>query len=118
MPSGLAPPARSNGGLPVAWRISARSHSGSGLPEWNAYFTAGVPHEALTDLLLALDARAEPALSFGGPETVLAAVCARGRLRDADRPHVAAFAPGPSAGISLEDVPPVVRDADPRPGRF
>ncbi|MFI8965598.1 DUF317 domain-containing protein [Streptomyces sp. NPDC053493] len=31
------------GDPPVAWQVSARSHSGSGLPEWNAYFTAGVP---------------------------------------------------------------------------
>ncbi|MER8235670.1 DUF317 domain-containing protein [Streptomyces sp. NPDC094049] len=50
------------GDLPVAWQISARSHPDSGLPEWNAYLTAGVPHEALTDFLLALDAHTEPAL--------------------------------------------------------
>lgn len=81
------------GSLAVARQISARSHSGSGLPEWNAYFTAGVPHEALTDFLLALGTRTEPAFSFGGPETVLAAACDRGRLRDIDRPHVAASAP-------------------------
>ncbi|MEU4065897.1 DUF317 domain-containing protein [Streptomyces wedmorensis] len=31
------------GDLPVAWQISARSHPGSTLPAWNAYFTAGVP---------------------------------------------------------------------------
>ncbi|MFF8509840.1 DUF317 domain-containing protein [Streptomyces sp. NPDC015492] len=106
------------GDLPVAWQMSARSHPGSALPEWNAYFTAGVPHEALTDFLLALDVRAEPAFSFDGPEIVLAAVCAQGWVRDIDRPHIAALAPGLSAGISLEEVPPLVRDADPRPGRF
>ncbi|WP_430381569.1 DUF317 domain-containing protein [Streptomyces fradiae] len=106
------------GDLPVAWQISARSHPGSGLPEWNAYFTAGIPHEALTDFLLALAARTEPAFSFGSPEIVLAAVCAQGWVRDIDRPHIAALAPGLSAGISLEEVPPLVRDADPRPGRF
>lgn len=39
-------------------------------------------------------------------------------VRDIDRPHLAALAPGLSAGISLEEVPPLVRDADPRPGRF
>ncbi|MGW0962457.1 DUF317 domain-containing protein [Streptomyces gelaticus] len=66
------------GDLPVAWQVSARSHPASALAGWNAYFTAGVPHEALTDFLLALDARAEPAVSFDDPETVVAAVCAQG----------------------------------------
>ncbi|WMX47041.1 DUF317 domain-containing protein [Streptomyces roseicoloratus] len=93
------------GDLPVAWQISAQSHPGGTLPEWNAYFTVGVPHEALTDLLLALDARTVPAFSFDGPEIVLAAVCAQGWVRDIDRPHIAALAPGLSAGISLEEVP-------------
>ncbi len=106
------------GDLPVAWQISARSHPDSGLPEWNAYFTAGVPHEALTDFLLALEARTDPAFSFDGPEIVLSAACAQGWVRDIDRPLIAALAPGLSAGISLEEVPPLVRDADPRPGRF
>ncbi|WP_308433060.1 DUF317 domain-containing protein [Streptomyces tanashiensis] len=72
--------------LPVAWQVSARSHPASALPEWNAYFTAGVPNEALTDFLLALDARQDPASSFDGPETVLAAVCAQGWVRDIDLP--------------------------------
>lgn len=85
--------------------MSARPHSSSGLPEWNAYFTAGAPHEALTGFLLALDARTEPALSLGGPEAVPAAVCAQGRVRDTDRPRVAALAPGLSAGLSPEEVP-------------
>ncbi|WP_405872815.1 DUF317 domain-containing protein [Streptomyces zaomyceticus] len=106
------------GDLPVAWQVSSRSHSTSALPEWKAYFTAGVPHEALTDFLRALDVRPDPAASFDGPETVLAAVCAQGWARDIDRPHSAAVAPGLSAGISLEEVPPLVRDADPRPGQF
>ncbi|MFJ2895870.1 DUF317 domain-containing protein [Streptomyces sp. NPDC087218] len=106
------------GGIPVARQISARSHPGSGLPEWNAYFTGGVPCEALTDFLLALDARAEPAFSFDDPEIALAAVRAQGWLRDIDRPHIAALTLGLSAGISLEEVPPLVRDADPRSGRF
>nr|WP_234017489.1 MULTISPECIES: DUF317 domain-containing protein [unclassified Streptomyces] len=66
------------GDLPVAWQVSDRHHPDSVLAEWNAHFTAGVPHEALTDLLLALDARTVPAFSFDGPETVIAAVCAQG----------------------------------------
>ncbi|WP_086826754.1 DUF317 domain-containing protein [Streptomyces sp. NRRL B-24572] len=106
------------GDLPVAWQISARSHPSSTLPEWNAYFTAGVPHETLTDFLLALDARTEPAFCFDGPEAVLVAVCAQGWARDIDRPRTAALAPGLTAGISLEQVPSLVRDADPRPERL
>ncbi|MET8740789.1 DUF317 domain-containing protein [Streptomyces sp. NPDC004728] len=106
------------GDLPVAWQVSARTRPTSALAEWNAYFTAGVPHEALTDFLLALDACSEPAVSFDSPETVVAAVCSQGWARDIDRPHAAALAPGLSAGISLEEVSSLVRDADPRPGRF
>ncbi|QES06165.1 DUF317 domain-containing protein [Streptomyces venezuelae] len=106
------------GDLPVAWQVSARTRPDSALPEWNAYFTAGLPHEALTDFLLALGARTELTFSFGGPEAVVAAVCAQEWARDIDRPRTAALAPGLSAGVSLEEVPPLVRDADPRPGRF
>ncbi|MEU3397568.1 DUF317 domain-containing protein [Streptomyces filamentosus] len=106
------------GDLPVAWQVSARSCPDSAVAEWNVYFTAGVPHEALTDFLLALDARTEPAFSFDGPESVIAAVCAQGWVSDIDRPQTAALAPGLLAGISLEEMPSLVRDADPRPGRF
>src|SRR3954468_4643654 len=56
------------GGLPVAWQVSARSHTDSVMAEWNAYFTAGVPHEVLTDFLLALDARRALDAGFDGPE--------------------------------------------------
>lgn len=106
------------GDLPVAWQISVRSHPTSALAEWNAHFTAGIPYEVLTDFLLALDARREPSSSFDGPETVLEAGCAQGWVRDIDRPRTAALAPGLSAGVSLEEVPPLVRDADPRPGQL
>jgi len=40
------------------------------MTEWNAYFTTGVPHEALTDLLVTLDTREIPDLGFTGPELV------------------------------------------------
>ncbi|MFI9580483.1 DUF317 domain-containing protein [Streptomyces sp. NPDC052236] len=39
------------GGLPVAWQISARPLPSSAMTEWNAYFTTGVPPEALADFL-------------------------------------------------------------------
>ncbi|MBC9714461.1 DUF317 domain-containing protein [Streptomyces sp. TRM66268-LWL] len=103
------------GDLPVAWQVSARSHTDSAMVGWNAYFTADVPHEVLADFLLALDARAEPAEGFDGPDVVLEELCSRGWFRDADRPRSAAFDPGFSAGISLELTPPLVRDADPHP---
>ncbi|WP_323137832.1 DUF317 domain-containing protein [Streptomyces sp. NBC_01433] len=106
------------GGLPVAWQVSARSHSDSAMVEWNAYFTAEVPYEAVTDLLLALDARTAPDVGFDGPDVVLEELGSRGWFRDADRPRTAAFDPGFSATVSLELLPPLVRDADPRPGQM
>lgn len=103
------------GDLPAARQISVRTRPDSAVPEWNAYFTAGAPHGALIDFLLAADARAEPRFCFVGPEAVVAVVCAQGRVRDIDRLHTAALTPGLSAGVSLEEVPPLVRGADPRP---
>ncbi|MFG3364257.1 DUF317 domain-containing protein [Streptomyces sp. NPDC048156] len=106
------------GGLPVAWQVSARSRTDSVMVEWNAYFTIGVPYEALTDFLLALDARSAPHKGFDGPDVVLAELGARGWFRDADRPHTTAFDPGFAASISLELLPPLVQDADPRPDQL
>lgn len=106
------------GGLPVAWQVSARSRTDSVMVEWNAYFTIGVPYETLTDFLLALDARSAPDTGFDGPDVVLAELSARGWFRDADRPHTAAFDPGFAASVSLELLPPLVQDADPRPDQL
>ncbi|NEC91181.1 DUF317 domain-containing protein [Streptomyces sp. SID12501] len=103
------------GGLPVAWQLSARPHATSVMTEWNAYFTTGVPYEALADLLLAIDAREAPDAGFDGPETVLDALSARGWIRDVDRPRTTATDPGLSSSVSLEMVPPLIEDADPRP---
>ncbi|GES32552.1 hypothetical protein San01_50390 [Streptomyces angustmyceticus] len=63
------------------------------MTEWNAHFTAGVPHEALADLLLALDAHQAPDTGFEGAEAVLTALTARGWLRDLDRPRTTATDP-------------------------
>lgn len=103
------------GGLPVAWQLSARSYAASAMTEWNAYFTAGIPYEALADLLVAIDAREAPDVGFEGPETVLDALSARGWIRDVDRPRTTATDPGFSSSVSLEMLPPLVQDADPRP---
>ncbi|WP_369173517.1 DUF317 domain-containing protein [Streptomyces sp. R28] len=103
------------GDLPVAWQLSARSHAASAMAEWNAYFTVGVPHEALSDLLIALDAREAPDTGFERPETVLDAALGQGWIRDVDRPHTAAMDPGLSACLSLGMLPPLIEDADPRP---
>ena len=81
------------GGLPVAWQLSARPHAASVMTEWNAYFTTGVPYEALADLLVALDTREAPDTGFEGPETVLNALGARGWIRDVDRPRTTAIGP-------------------------
>ncbi|MFF4605751.1 DUF317 domain-containing protein [Streptomyces sp. NPDC001339] len=103
------------GGLPVAWQLSVRPHAASATADWNAYFTAGVPHEALGDLLIAIDAREAPDAGFEGPEKVVTALSARGWIRDVDRPRTAATDPGFSCSVSLELQPPLVQDADPRP---
>lgn len=103
------------GGLPVAWQITARSHPTSAMREWNAYFTAYIPPEAVTDFLLALDASPEPHAGYDGPDAVLSALAAQGWIRDIDRPHTTASDPGFTASLSLETVPEHVFDADPRP---
>ncbi|MDQ0750204.1 hypothetical protein QF034_004435 [Streptomyces africanus] len=103
------------GGLPVAWQLSGRPHAASVMTAWNAYFTAGVPYEALADLLVEIDSRKTPAADFDGPETVLSALSAHGWLRDVDRPRTTATDPGFSCSVSLEMVPPFIEDADPRP---
>ncbi|MEV5876988.1 DUF317 domain-containing protein [Streptomyces sp. NPDC052101] len=103
------------GGLPVAWQLSARAHADSVMPTWNAYFTTGVPYEVLVDLLMAVDAREAADVGFEGPETVLNALSARGWIRDADRPCTTAIDPGFSCSVSLEMLPPLIEDADPRP---
>ncbi|MFJ8944246.1 DUF317 domain-containing protein [Streptomyces sp. NPDC102395] len=103
------------GGLPVAWQLSARTHATSAMPAWNAYFTAGVPHEALADLLTAIDTHVAPDVGFEAPETVLNALSTGGWIRDVDRPRTTATAPGFSSSVSLEMLPPLIQDADPRP---
>ncbi|MEU0339609.1 DUF317 domain-containing protein [Streptomyces bobili] len=103
------------GGLPVALQLSARTHTASAMTEWNAYFTTSVPHEAVTDLLLALDARDLPDADVMGPEAVLTAMTARGWIRDVDRPRTTVTDPGFCSSVSLEMVPPLIEDADPRP---
>ncbi|MCT9079339.1 DUF317 domain-containing protein [Streptomyces fulvoviolaceus] len=103
------------GGLPVAWQLSARTHAASVMTGWNAYFTTGVPYEALADLLVAMDARESPDAGSRGPETVLNALGARGWIRDVDRPTTTAMDPGFASSVSLEMVPPLIQDADPRP---
>ncbi|AJC55024.1 DUF317 domain-containing protein [Streptomyces sp. 769] len=100
------------GGLYVALQISARPDASSVAAEWNAYFTTGVPHEALADFLVALDASAVPDAGFEGPEVVLTALSAQGWIRDVDRPRTTAMDPGFSAHVSLEMLPPLISDAD------
>lgn len=103
------------GGLPVAWQLSARPDAASALTEWNAYFTTGVPQEALADLLVALDAREAPDTGFDGPQAVMAALVSHGWIRDVDRPATTATDPGFASSVSLEELPKLIQDADPRP---
>lgn len=96
------------GGLPVAWQLSARADATSAVPAWNAYFTAGVPYEALADFLVAIDTREAPDVGSEPPGTVLNSLSARGWLRDVDRPRTTATDPGFSCSVSLEMLPPLL----------
>lgn len=80
--------------------------------QWNAYFTTGVPHEALHDFLVALDASAVPDSGFEEPEAVVTALSAQGWIRDVDRPRIAATDPGFASHVSLEMLPDLIADAD------
>ncbi|CAL2073718.1 conserved protein of unknown function [Streptomyces murinus] len=102
------------GALPIAWQISARAETSSPLAQWSAYFTPGVPGEAVADFLVALDARDQPAVPLAGPELVLDAVAAHGWLRDVDDPSGGATDPTFTSHIALCEVPSLIQDADPR----
>ncbi|MEV2211089.1 DUF317 domain-containing protein [Streptomyces sp. NPDC050997] len=106
------------GGLPVAWQLSARAHPVSAMTEWNAYFTTGVPHEALTDLLVEFGARKTHSVSASGPPKVLGALSAKGWIRDMDRPQTTATDAAFTCSVSLELLPPLIQDADPRPDQL
>ena len=86
----------------------------SPLASWSSYFTPDVPGEAVTDFLVALEARDQPAVPLDGPELVLDAVTAHGWIRDIDQPHAAATDPTFTSHISRGEVPPLIQDADPR----
>ncbi|MFD4994681.1 DUF317 domain-containing protein [Streptomyces buecherae] len=102
------------GDLPIAWQVSARTDTSGPLASWSAYFTTGVPGEAISDFLLALDAHDQKVVSLADPELVLDAVAAHGWLRDIDQPQAAATDPTFTSHISLGEVPPLIQDADPR----
>lgn len=100
------------GGLPIAWQISARSDASRSLADWSAYFTSGIPGEAIADFLLALDVCGEPTDAAASPETVLDAASGHGWLRDADQPHAAAMHPTFTSRLGLGELPPLIQDAD------
>ncbi|WP_326800308.1 DUF317 domain-containing protein [Streptomyces sp. NBC_01808] len=100
------------GDLPIAWQVSARTDTSS-LAEWSAYFTTGVPGEAVADFLVALDARNQPAVPLVRPDLVVDTATAHGWLRDLDQP-AAATDPTFISYLSLGEVPPLIQDADPR----
>lgn len=102
------------GQLLIAWQISARADTSSPLAQWSAYFTQGVPGEALTDFLLALDAHNQPTATYAGPQRVLDAATAHGWQRASDRPHTAAADPSYTGHFALSEMPPLIQDADPR----
>ncbi len=97
--------------LPVAWTMSARAAT-AGLAQWTAYFTTGVPPEAVADFLLALDARPDPAYGYTGPNVVFEALAGRGWVRDIDDPGVVCD-PQLAASMALTALPEHLQDGDP-----
>ncbi|MCB5905894.1 DUF317 domain-containing protein [Streptomyces pinistramenti] len=100
------------GELPVPGR-SPPARTPAALRSGNAYFTGGVPHEALSDFLLALDARPEPASGFDGPDSVLAALAGQGWVLDIDAPDTAAADPGFTSSFTLCWLPALIQDGEP-----
>ncbi|WP_241691586.1 DUF317 domain-containing protein [Streptomyces sp. GZWMJZ-114] len=98
------------GEVPIAWQVSARAENG-GSADWSAYFTSGLPGEAVTDFVVALDAHDRPATRHGDPEAVLDAVTAHGWRRDAT--HHGAADPTYASYIEYCEVPPFIQDGDP-----
>ena len=99
------------GDLPVAWTVSARA-SAAGLAAWTAYFTTGVPPEAVVDFLLALEARPDPAHGYAGPHVVFETLAGRGWVSDIDDP-AAVCDPQLAAGMALTALPEDLQDGDP-----
>ncbi len=87
----------------MAWTVSARATPDS-LPQWNAYFSAGTPPEAVTDFLLALEDRPDPAHGYTGPQAVLDALAGGGWVCDIDTP-TAMSDPRLAAGMVLTTLP-------------
>ncbi|MFI5803493.1 DUF317 domain-containing protein [Streptomyces sp. NPDC051561] len=101
------------GELPVAWQVSARTDETSPLADWSAYFTPGVPGEAVADFLAALDACDRPTVDSAGTEAVLNAATAHGWFRDADQPRAAAMHPTFTGRLGLAEVPSLIQDGNP-----
>ncbi|UUS33982.1 MULTISPECIES: DUF317 domain-containing protein [Streptomyces] len=100
------------GDVPVAWTASARA-SEAGLAEWTAYFSTGVPPEAVADFLLALECRPDPAYGFAGPNMVFDALAEHGWVRDIDNRAVVSD-PRLTAGMALNVLPvDGIQDGDP-----
>ncbi|MFJ6783630.1 DUF317 domain-containing protein [Streptomyces yangpuensis] len=103
------------GDLPIAWEISAREAPDHGIAAWTAYFTAGIPHEALTAFVLALDARKEPAWGFDGIDAVTQVLAAAGWAPDADDPEHTFWDASLASSWSWAVLPAGIEDQDPRP---
>ncbi|MFF2524073.1 DUF317 domain-containing protein [Streptomyces liangshanensis] len=110
------------GGAPDGWKCEfsvGRSPSAdSAMAEWNAYFTTDVPYEVLTDLLIVLGTRMAPDIGTAGPQTVLNTLSAKGWIRDLDRPQTTVTDAAFTCSVSLELLPPLIQDDDPRPDQL
>ncbi|MFI5804425.1 DUF317 domain-containing protein [Streptomyces sp. NPDC051561] len=104
------------GHLPVAWEISARAAPDRAVGAWTAYFTVGVPHEALTDFVRALDLRTDPAFGFDGPDAVMVELRDGGWAPEVGQFGMTMWDPAMAACMVWATSPDGVVDQDPRPG--
>ncbi|WP_405496303.1 DUF317 domain-containing protein [Streptomyces sp. NBC_00096] len=101
--------------LPVAWEISAREDSSRATVNWTAYFTRGVPYEAVATFALAVADRTEPAWGFDGPEAVPEMLVPGGWQGDVDDPNFTLWDDSFTACMTRAPLPGGIHDQDPRP---
>lgn len=102
------------GELRIAWEVSAREAPDRAIPAWTAYFTTGIPYEALAAFVDALDARHDPAWGYGGTDAVTGALTEAGWIPDADDPERTYWDTPMTSCWSWTLSPRGIEDQDPR----
>lgn len=91
----------------MAKSVSSRS--------WKAYFTTGIPPETLALFALVLESRADPGSGTEEPDSVMAALTARGWRPDVRHPGTTAWDAAVTSGFTCM-LPALIQDQDPHEG--